>query len=255
MGAAGRQRQRAAGRQAEQRPARVERVQERVQVVLVGILGFIPGITTDFDDLSFAGHHSGAELIGIFQVSVLHNLVHLGLGLVGVVLARTVQGARLFLLGGGATYLVIWLYGLFIDKESGLNFVPLNTADDWLHLATGSDYRHQFLTSLAWSTSEAQFGKVSVPPGRTTSPLVVNGERVYYPLDDDRPLAVTVMATGEGLFARSGESIFVPAGAALASPRPVPDLGPNVKIFDPSMSTSTIQATAVAPRPGRIELS
>ena len=105
--------------------------------VLVGILGFVPGITTNFDDLSFAGHHSGAELIGIFQVSVLHNLVHLGLGLAGVVLARTASGARLFLLGGGASYLVIWLYGLFIDKESGLNFVPLNEADDWLHLALG----------------------------------------------------------------------------------------------------------------------
>jgi hypothetical protein len=105
--------------------------------LLVGVLGFVPGITTDLGDLSLAGHHSGAELLGIFQVSVLHNLVHLGLGLVGVVLARKATGARLFLLGGGAAYLAIWLYGLFTEKESDLNFVPLNAADDWLHLALG----------------------------------------------------------------------------------------------------------------------
>ena len=38
----------------------------------VGVLGFVPGITSNFDQLSFAGHHSGAELLGIFQVSILH---------------------------------------------------------------------------------------------------------------------------------------------------------------------------------------
>ncbi|KPC72067.1 membrane protein, partial [Thermoactinomyces vulgaris] len=41
--------------------------------VLVGVLGFIPGVTTDYDSLTFAGHHSDAELLGIFAVSVLHN--------------------------------------------------------------------------------------------------------------------------------------------------------------------------------------
>jgi cytochrome c biogenesis protein CcdA len=34
-------------------------------------------------------------------------------------------------------YLVLWLYGLLIDKGSQANFVPLNSADDWLHFALG----------------------------------------------------------------------------------------------------------------------
>lgn len=34
-------------------------------------------------------------------------------------------------------YLVLWLYGLAVDKNSGANFVPLNTADNWLHLGFG----------------------------------------------------------------------------------------------------------------------
>jgi Domain of unknown function (DUF4383) len=53
-----------------------------VVFVLVGVIGFIPGITTQYHDLSFAGHDSGAKLLGIFQVSILHNLVHLLFGLV-----------------------------------------------------------------------------------------------------------------------------------------------------------------------------
>jgi hypothetical protein len=67
-------------------------------------------------------------------VSILHNLVHVLFGIVGLALARTWEGARAFLIGGGAIYLVLWLYGLLIDKDSGANFVPLNSADDWLHL-------------------------------------------------------------------------------------------------------------------------
>jgi hypothetical protein len=103
--------------------------------LLVGVLGFIPGITTDYDTLSFAGHHSDAALLGIFNVSILHNIVHLLFGIAGLTLARQATTARLFLIGGGAIYLALWLYGLVIDHNSAANFVPVNNADNWLHLA------------------------------------------------------------------------------------------------------------------------
>ncbi|MCZ4587451.1 DUF4383 domain-containing protein [Rhodococcus opacus] len=106
--------------------------------LLVGILGFVPGITTDYDLLGGAGHHSGAKLLGIFQVSVLHNLVHLIFGVAGIAFARTVQTARLYLIVGGVVYLVLWIYGLVIDQASAANFVPVNTADNWLHFALGA---------------------------------------------------------------------------------------------------------------------
>jgi hypothetical protein len=102
--------------------------------VVVGILGFIPGVTTNYDQLSFAGHDSGALLLGLFAVSVLHNLVHLAFGVVGFLLARTAPGARNYLIWGGVVYAVLWLYGLLIDHGSDANFVPVNTADNWLHL-------------------------------------------------------------------------------------------------------------------------
>jgi catechol 2,3-dioxygenase-like lactoylglutathione lyase family enzyme len=105
--------------------------------LLVGVLGFIPGITTNYDAMEFAGHESGAKLLGVFQVSILHNIVHLLFGVAGLLLARTISGARAYLIGGGAIYLVLWLYGMLIDHESSANFVPVNRADDWLHLLLG----------------------------------------------------------------------------------------------------------------------
>jgi hypothetical protein len=103
--------------------------------LLVGILGFIPGVTQNFDSMEFAGHESRAELLGIFQVSILHNIVHLLFGLAGLAAARTIGGARTFLIGGGLIYGALALYGLLIDKTSDANFVPMNDADDWLHVA------------------------------------------------------------------------------------------------------------------------
>ncbi len=103
--------------------------------LLVGILGFIPGVTTHYDMLKMAGPDSGAQLLGLFDVSVLHNTVHLAFGVAGLLLSRTFNGARWFLIGSGVIYLVLWLYGLLINLQEPVNFVPLNMADNWLHLA------------------------------------------------------------------------------------------------------------------------
>ena len=65
----------------------------------VGLLGSVPGSTTNDDQLTFAGHHFVAALLGIFNVSVLHNLVHLLFGVAGIVLARTFNSARSYLTG------------------------------------------------------------------------------------------------------------------------------------------------------------
>ncbi|HEY9311167.1 DUF4383 domain-containing protein [Williamsia sp.] len=108
-----------------------------IAFVVAGCLGFIPGITTNYDTLNFTGHYSRAELLGIFKVSSLHNLVHLGFGVVGIAASRSAAGSRRYLLGGGLIYLVMWVHGLMVDKESGANFLPLNSADDWMHFATG----------------------------------------------------------------------------------------------------------------------
>lgn len=105
--------------------------------LIVGILGFIPGVTTDYSSIAFAGHHSDAKLLGLFQVSILHNVVHLLFGVAGVTMARMMSAARLYLIGGGAIYLVLWIYGLAVGQDTVANFVPINPADNWLHLGLG----------------------------------------------------------------------------------------------------------------------
>ena len=100
--------------------------------LLVGILGFIPGITSDAPG-DFTGEDSEAELLGIFSVSVLHNIVHLLFGIAGLAMARTWEGARLFLIGGGVIYLLLWIVGLI----GGLDWLPADPADNWLHFGLG----------------------------------------------------------------------------------------------------------------------
>jgi hypothetical protein len=103
-------------------------------LVALGVLGFVPGVTTHSSEIAFAGRGSHAELFGQFQVSVLLNLVHLVTGLGVVAFARADAGARSTLKGCGIAYLLIWVLGPLTIG----GWLPLNTDDNWLHLVTGS---------------------------------------------------------------------------------------------------------------------
>lgn len=95
-------------------------------LVLLGVLGFIPGITAEYDRLAWAGPDSGARLFGMIAVSGIHNIVNLVIGGLGFLLARTYAAARAYLVGGGLVYLGLWVYGLTV----------LHT-NDLLHLGLG----------------------------------------------------------------------------------------------------------------------
>lgn len=103
----------------------------------LGVAGFLPGITSGLGELAPAGHASGAHLLGILQVSVVHNLVHLGLGVAGVWAARSARAARAFLLTAGAVFLGLWVHGLVVEPSSAANVVPVDDAGGVLHLLLG----------------------------------------------------------------------------------------------------------------------
>ena len=96
--------------------------------LLVGILGFIPGITEDAPG-SFAGENSDGSLLGVFQTSILHNLAHLAFG-VGILAARKHATALTYLLVSGIAYAGLFLIGIL----GAMDWLPADDTDDWLHL-------------------------------------------------------------------------------------------------------------------------
>ncbi|MUL41113.1 DUF4383 domain-containing protein [Streptomonospora sp. PA3] len=105
--------------------------------LLVGVLGFVPITTGQYGTLEWAGPDSHAMLLGLFQVSVLHNIVHLVFGAAGLAAAFLPAMARAYLLVSGVLYLGLWIYGMVVPPDSAANFVPVNAPDNWLHLILG----------------------------------------------------------------------------------------------------------------------
>jgi hypothetical protein len=98
--------------------------------VLAGVGGFIPGLTTNlYDGLEFAGDDGNAELLGLFKVSILHNIVHALFG-VGILAAKRHATALQYLLYAGIAYVVLFLMGIIGAGD----WVPINSADNWLHI-------------------------------------------------------------------------------------------------------------------------
>ena len=99
--------------------------------VVVGLAGFLVS----------GGHPAagttGGALLGLFQVNVLHNVVHLAIG--AVMIAAGLRGdrpARTANRGFGVLYLVLFVAGLFLIGTP-LNLVALNGGDNILHLVLG----------------------------------------------------------------------------------------------------------------------
>jgi len=105
--------------------------------VVIGVLGFIPGVVSHYGELRWWRTGSGGELFGLFGTSIFHNLLYVGLGIVGLVAARSAAGARAYLTGGGVLFVALGVYGLLIDEAGRANVLPVNRADDWLHLGLG----------------------------------------------------------------------------------------------------------------------
>ncbi|WP_199322859.1 MULTISPECIES: DUF4383 domain-containing protein [Calothrix] len=105
--------------------------------VLIGVMGFIPGVvnapatTPDTAGLSFTSGYG--DLLGLFPINVLHNIVHLVVGLLGIFASASLGSARLYSGVLALFYGLLTLMGLFPPTQSTLGLIPIFGNDIWLH--------------------------------------------------------------------------------------------------------------------------
>jgi hypothetical protein len=114
----------------------------KLYATLVGAVLTVAGIIGFFYNSHFGsgadvfGSDPSVKVFGILAVNGWHNVVHLATGLLG--LAAAGYAARQYALGLGLVYLVVAIWGFIIGSgESILSIVPVNTADNVLHLVLG----------------------------------------------------------------------------------------------------------------------
>jgi hypothetical protein len=103
-----------------------------VAFTVAGIAGFF---VTGFDQ--FADYDTGETLLGL-ELNPLHNLVHLALGLPGLLLWRRVDTATAYLLVLAVGYAAVFVYGLFALDNEDLNVLSLNSADNVFHIVVAA---------------------------------------------------------------------------------------------------------------------
>ncbi len=109
----------------------------RLYATLVGGTLLVVGIIGFFYSASFGDPGTVDKVLGLFAVNGWHNIVHILTGALGLLVAG--YAAREYALGLGVVYLIVAAWGFIIGSgESILGIIPVNTEDNFLHLALGA---------------------------------------------------------------------------------------------------------------------
>jgi uncharacterized protein DUF4383 len=114
----------------------------RLYAGVVGAVLFAAGIIGFFYNGHFGsgndvfGNDTSVKVFGILAVNGWHNIVHLLTGALGLLAVG--YAAREYALGLGVVYLVVAIWGFIIGSgDSILSIIPVNSADNVLHLLLG----------------------------------------------------------------------------------------------------------------------
>ena len=105
--------------------------------LVVGILGFIPGLVTPPE----GGHELAIEaghgrLFGLFPINAMHNVVHLAIGLWGLLAYRSTSGSVTYARGLAILYGLLAVLGLIPATNTLFGLAPIHSNDIWLHAGT-----------------------------------------------------------------------------------------------------------------------
>ena len=121
--------------------------------VLVGILGFFPGLIhpPGPGDPNLIIETFYGRLLGIFPINILHNLVHLAVGVWGVAAYRSYSGARNYAKGLTILYALLAIMGLIPVLRTTFDLIPIFGNDVWLHAGTALVAAY-----FGWATPERE---------------------------------------------------------------------------------------------------
>lgn len=96
--------------------------------VLIGILGFIPGVTTFMPD------EEHGMLFGLFAVDTLHNFIHIATGIAAIACGMASEAAsRTYFKVFGIIYGIVALLGFVYGRMPLMGMMANNVADALLH--------------------------------------------------------------------------------------------------------------------------
>ncbi len=111
-------------------PARLYATAAGAALVVFGIVGF-------FYSASFGSPGAVKDALGVFAVNGWDNVLHILTGVLGLIAAD--YASRRYSLWFGAFYVGLALWGFTIGSgEAILGCLPVNTADNLLHLVLGA---------------------------------------------------------------------------------------------------------------------
>jgi hypothetical protein len=106
--------------------------------LLIGIFAFVPGMVatpgTGGPDVAVSAGYG--YLLSTFPINILHNIVHLAVGIWGLVSYRSYLGARNYGRGLAIFYGVLAIMGLLPVLNTTFGLIPIFGNDVWLHAIT-----------------------------------------------------------------------------------------------------------------------
>src|SRR3954449_283030 len=117
---------------ADRSPAQVYAVVFGAVLTVAGIIGF-------FYSAHFGSPGKTDDVFGILTVNGWHNIVHIATGVAGLLAFRAGYAAsRSYAIVLGVVYILVAIWGFIIGSgDAILSIVPVNTADNFLHLLIG----------------------------------------------------------------------------------------------------------------------
>ncbi len=106
--------------------------------VIVGVLGLFPPLlqAIPVEEPNVFVDFLKGSLLGIFPVNILHTLVHLGVGIWGIVAYRSFASSRVFARAIAIIFGVLFVMGIIPVLRTAFGLIPLYGSDVVLHLGT-----------------------------------------------------------------------------------------------------------------------